>query len=71
MKKRERILRLLAISTRPLSAPEIHNIVGGFWLPYAILFDLEDKGLVKVTVLDGPYPRKHVYSLKGSSNGQG
>jgi hypothetical protein len=63
MKKRDRILKLLAVADRGLTGMEIHQIVGGFWLPYALLFDLEEAGTVRLEVIDGPRPRRHVYHL--------
>lgn len=65
MKAKERIVALLKVSSRYLSAWEIEDITN-VWFVYIHLKDLEEEGIVESNWLDeqAPFPRKRVYRLK-------
>lgn len=63
MNKRDRIIKLLCVSKRALSAYEISSITN-IWFVYLQLSILENENVIQSSWIEGPYPKRRVYVLK-------
>lgn len=65
MNSKERILKLLEVSDRPLSGYEIAMITRcRAWALYPALRALEESGAIESEWIEGPYPRRRAYRVR-------